>query len=155
MKANKQKIIDEILLELEAGKTHKEVLALNGYKWQLSKRTFQRYWNDANELYSAILEKRKVIFEDMSRQNFLESVEGAIMSRTDKLKILEKIIKRDSSKSASDVLKAIEVHNKMTGDNEPFSTRLIQDEKVTANHKPMTEEQINKLREFTESLKEN
>jgi hypothetical protein len=93
MKANKQKIIDEIVLEIEEGKSYSETLAVNFSKWQLSERTFANYWNDANEAYKVILDNRRGMFENKTAQAYLEIVEKAILSRTQKLKILEGIIK--------------------------------------------------------------
>lgn len=136
MKANKQKIIDEIVLEIEEGKSYSETLAVNFSKWQLSERTFANYWNDANEAYKVILDNRRGMFENKTAQAYLEIVEKAILSRTQKLKILEGIIKGettfkkylsvngklervDITPDVSDCMKAIEIHNKMQGDNAP------------------------------------
>lgn len=133
MTANKQKIVDEMILEIESGKCYSETFAVNGSKWQLSERTFTRYWNDANEAYSDILERRKEIFIDKSTLTYIEGVEMAIMSKTQKFKILESIIlgattckkyfhvngeleEKDITPNLIDRMKAIEIHNKMQGD---------------------------------------
>jgi hypothetical protein len=142
MTPTKQKIIDEIIIEIESGKGFTEVLAINGYKWLLPKRTFQRRWEEANEQYKVIQDKRRVITESLTIQAHIEAVESAIMSREEKLKILESIIKgtvQDEkvffdkgvpkkvpvSPYVVDKMKAIEIHNKMQGDNSPDETKVM------------------------------
>jgi len=48
-KPNKESIITDILIELNGVNNQRgEVLAKVGNKWQLSERTFDRIWKDAN-----------------------------------------------------------------------------------------------------------
>jgi hypothetical protein len=133
MKPNKQMIADEILFHLEGGKGFEETFELILTKRNLSRPTFATYWKVANEAFSKTLEDRKQIFEDKATQAFIESVGEGLMSKYDKLKILENIINcktkfkkvfvsngepliLDVESDVTAVLKAIELHNKMQGD---------------------------------------
>ena len=49
VKSNKQIIIDAIIKEINFGKERGKVLATVGKKWQLSIRTFDRYWKEAQK----------------------------------------------------------------------------------------------------------
>jgi hypothetical protein len=136
MKPNKQKIVSDILLYLEEGKGFEETFKLILTKLDLSRTTFSNYWKLANSEYSKTLEDRKRIFDTKTTESYIESVENGLMTKNDKLRTLEGIIKRETSfdkvfiienvqtvvkilPDITAVLKAIEVHNKMTGDNEP------------------------------------
>lgn len=131
-----QKIIDEIIIEIESGKSYSECLAQSGTRWHIPKRTFDRRWNEANEQYKVIQDKRRAITESITTQAHIEATETAIMSRKEKLRILEEIatgvslfekilvvqgvVQREIVKpDATDRMKAIEIHNKMQGDNAP------------------------------------
>ncbi len=136
MIANKQKIVNDILLYLEGGNGFEETFELIRTKTDIGRTSFSEYWKLANEEFSKTLEQRKQIFEDKATQAFIESVEEGLMSKYDKLKILEGIILSkikfkkvfvsageqsvlEIEPDVTAVLKAIELHNKMTGDNEP------------------------------------
>ena len=161
MKVTKQKVIDEIVIEIESGKSYTETLAVNGRKWQLAQRTFDRYWSEANEAYKIILDERRAITASKTTQAHIESLETAIMSREEKLKVLEGILNGTASferivviqgvvervlvsGDASDRMKAIEIHNKMQGDNAIEKTELTI-EKV--NIIPSVDEIVAKLKE--------
>ena len=136
MKPNKQMIADEILLHLEKGKGFEETFGLILTKRNLSRPTFATYWKVANEEFLKTLEERKRIFDDKSTQAFIEAVEDGLMTKYDKLKILENIINcktkfkkvfvangepmvLDIESDVTAVLKAIELHNRMQGDYKP------------------------------------
>jgi hypothetical protein len=142
MTPTKQKIIDEIIIEIESGKSYTEIVAVICGKFRFSERTFDKYWKEANEQYKVIQDKRRVITESLTIQAHIEAVESAIMSREEKLKILESIIKgtvQDEkvffdkgvpkkvpvSPYVVDKMKAIEIHNKMQGDNSPDETKVM------------------------------
>jgi hypothetical protein len=133
MKPNKQKIVNDILLHLEEGKGFNETFELLRTKTDIGKTSFSEYWKVANEGFSKTLEERKLIFEEKTTQAFIESVEEGLMSKYDKLRILENIINcktkfkkvfisngeqaiLDIEPDVTAVLKAIELHNKMQGD---------------------------------------
>jgi hypothetical protein len=136
MKPNKRMIADEILFHLEEGKGFEETFELILTKRNLSRPTFATYWKVANEAFSKTLEDRKQIFEERATQNFIESVDEGLMSKYDKLKILENIINcktkfkkvfvsngetliLEVESDVTAVLKAIELHNRMQGDYKP------------------------------------
>lgn len=136
MKPNKQLIADEILFHLEEGKGFEETFELILTKRNLSRPTFATYWKVANDAFLKTLEERKRIFDDKSTQAFIEAVEDGLMTKYDKLKILENIINcktkfkkvfiangepmiLDIESDVTAVLKAIELHNRMQGDYKP------------------------------------
>ena len=136
MKPNKQMIADEILFHLEEGKGFEETFELILTKRNLSRPTFATYLKVSNEEFSKTLEERKRIFDDKATQAFIEAVEEALMTKYDKLKILEDIINcktkfkkvfvangepmiLDIESDVTAVLKAIELHNRMQGDYKP------------------------------------
>lgn len=136
MKPNKINIVNEILCYLEEGKRFEDVFKLILTKWQLSRTTFANYWRVANEGFLKTLEERKLLFESKATELYIESIESGLMTKYDKLVILEGIILSKTKfdkvfvsngekvihqiePDVSAVLKAIELHNRMTGDNEP------------------------------------
>lgn len=135
MKANKQIIINEIIAEIEKGKTYTEVFGVIRSKSELAQSTFATYWKQANEQYSLTLQDRKRAIEAKTMHLLEKHAEKAILSKIKKLELLEEIalgsvefekvffdkgvpqkiaVKPDNN----DRMKAIEIHNKMTGDNE-------------------------------------
>jgi hypothetical protein len=140
MTPTKQKIIDEIIIEIESGKGFTEVCSVICSKFQFTERTFAKRWNEANEAYKAILNERRALTASITTQAHIEAIETAIWGRAEKLEILRKIAvgetefekvffdksvpKKISIKpDASDRMKAIEIHNKMQGDNAPEETK--------------------------------
>lgn len=136
MKLNKQKIVNDILLHLEEGKGFEDTFELIRTKTDIGRTSFSEYWKKANEEFSIILQERKQIFEEKTIQAFIESVEEGLMTKYDKLKILEDIINcktkfkkvfvsngeqviLDIESDVTAVLKAIELHNRMQGDYKP------------------------------------
>lgn len=136
MKLNKQKIVNDILLHLEEGKGFEDTFELIRTKTDIGRTSFSEYWKKANEEFSIILQERKQIFEEKTTQAFIESVEEGLMTKYDKLKILEDIINcktkfkkvfvsngeqviLDIESDVTAVLKAIELHNRMQGDYKP------------------------------------
>lgn len=134
MTVTKQKIIDEIVIEIESGKSYSETFGVIRSKSKLAESTFASYWKIANEQYKVVQDKRRAITESKATQAHIEAVETAIMSRKEKLRILEEIatgvasfekllviqgvVQREFvTPDATDRMKAIEIHNKMQGDN--------------------------------------
>lgn len=90
-KANKQIIIDAIVKEVEKGKAYSKVLAVNVRKWQLSERTFNRYWKIANEQHKEAQQSIKEAKAALDIQNALEDRKGEIANATERKVILTKI----------------------------------------------------------------
>jgi hypothetical protein len=127
---------------LEEGKGFNETFELLRTKTDIGKTSFSEYWKVANEDFVKTLEDRKQIFEDKATQAFIESVEEGLMSKYDKLKILENIINcktkfkkvfvsngepliLDIESDVTAVLKAIELHNRMQGDYKPDPNSIL------------------------------
>lgn len=131
----KQKIIDEIIIKIEDSKSFTETCSVICSKFQFTERTFAKYWNQANEQLSKTLQARKKAIESKTIEALEKHAEKQVLSKLKKLILLEGIAlgetefekvffdkgvpKKVSTKpDATDRMKAIEIHNKMTGDNE-------------------------------------
>lgn len=135
MTAQREKIISDILVQLESGKSFTDACSVICSKFQFTERTFAKYWNEANERFKALLEKRKQAWEGKTITTLEKHAERAVLTKLDKLELLENIAlgKTEFEKvffdkgvpkkvavkpDASDRMKAVEIHNRMTGDNE-------------------------------------
>lgn len=132
-----------ILAELRKGNVERgKILAKFVKKWQTSDRTFDRYFKTANERFlesQQSIEKEK---EAITSQMELEAHKEGVLTKIEKQKILaeiangnariqEKLIKYNErgepevefyyrEPSAFERLKAVEIDNKMSGDNAPM-----------------------------------
>lgn len=130
MKPNKENIINDILIELEKGITFSDCLALNGTKWQLSQRTFARYWKKANEAHKDVLNKRQKELADISIEAEKERLKMAILTRHERMKIASDIGKGKAWKvgdeilipTSSDRLRALDYLSKVEGDYAPIKS---------------------------------
>jgi len=92
-KPNKQHIIDNLIKQIGAGNERGKVLATDGKKWQLSQRTFDRYWKIANQQHA---EAHSKIKEELAKDNTLKELEAqkqALMTSTEKKELLVRRIK--------------------------------------------------------------
>lgn len=92
-KPSKQHIIDEFVKRIAIGNERGKVLATDGKKWQLSQRTFDRYWKIANEQHAEAQQKIK---EELAKNNTLKELEAqkqALMTSTEKKELLVRRIK--------------------------------------------------------------
>lgn len=138
-KSNKQIIIDAIIKEIGNGKERGKVLATVGKKWQLSQRTFDRYWKTANEQHIVKQQAIKTAIANDTTIKELEAKKQAIMTTMERKELLTKIAKGEvkikkpfvisgkimeypSEPDANDRLKAIAELNKMEGDYAPTKT---------------------------------
>lgn len=132
MKAIKEQILQEIILEIEKGNGFTATYTVLCKKYQFAERTFANYWKEANTQHLATIEKRKAARETVATSEYLSSLTDAIMSKNEKLRILETIILGKASFAKTYVtggelkttpaepdveqrLKAIDIHNKMSG----------------------------------------
>ncbi len=116
MKADKEKIIAEMLSELAKGSKYSYVLSVNVSKWQLQERTFVRYWNVAKAKHSERVEVASAISDKAYIETFVKAVvEGAIKSQIERREILSRIadLSIDESKNINHIIKAIGELNKM------------------------------------------
>lgn len=136
MKASKQIIIDAIIKEIEQGKTYTKVMAVNGRKWQMPERTFNRYWKTANEQHIVKQQEIKKELAEVDKQAAIEARKEAIMTANERKELLTKIangqmkVKKPfvisgkimeylSEPDAADRMKAISELNKMDGSYAP------------------------------------
>lgn len=132
MKPNKENIINDILIELEKGITFSDCLALNGTKWQLSQRTFARYWKDANEAYKEVLNKRQKELADISTEAEKERLKSALLTKHERILIAQSIAQGKAWKSgdikvvpsAGDRIRALDFIAKVEGDYAPNKTDI-------------------------------
>lgn len=133
MKPNKENIINDILIELEKGITFSDCLALNGTKWQLSQRTFARYWKDANEAYKEVLNKRQKELADISTEAEKERLKSALLTKHERILIAQSIAQGKAWKSgdikivpsAGDRIRALDFIAKVEGDYSPIKSETI------------------------------
>lgn len=138
-KPSKQAIIDAIILEIGQGKERGKVLSKYVKKWQISDRTFDRYWKKANEQHKELQDKAKQAADEAYIQESANAAKDAVMSKAERLEILSKIargqinVKIPGTNGEPDTeepvlvetlerIKAIGEINKMEGDYAPVKT---------------------------------
>ena len=136
MKPNKEAIVEDILLRLQAAEGFTAARSFICSKYQMNERTFAKYWKIANERFLEELEQRREIRQRIATTEFLTSLEGALATKNDKLRFLEvvfygkasfpKSFTKDGELRSIAVepdlehrLRAIDLHNKMQGDIAP------------------------------------
>lgn len=130
---NKETVITELLSLLEQGKTHSEVLALNGTKWQLAERTFNRYWKDAQTKHKEALVSRQQQLLEQGDAAALERQEAGLMDLNEALTILTDIARGKAAivagelimPSPLDRISAIRESAKMQGWQAPKKMQLL------------------------------
>ena len=131
MKANKQNIITEMLVELKTGITYSDCMEVVGGKWRLSESTFLRYWNEASSRHqTSQLEQQKIINEESIKgtQKLIESInitKESLLKELDEVKRMSLVPDDNGRFNAQAVIKAIEVQAKMLGLNEAQKQELI------------------------------
>lgn len=88
MKPNKQNIINDILIELEKGKSYKEVSLVILRKFKFTEPTFVKYWKIANETHAERQELIKRELERDSVDSAKERLKKAILTREEGLAML-------------------------------------------------------------------
>lgn len=140
MKPNKENIIQDILIELENGTTYTECIGVIRSKSKLAESTFATYWNDANERYKDVLNKRQTILNEVSTDLEKERLKKAILTKHERMEIASNIAKGKAWKSgnviivpnASDRMKACDYLSKIDGDYSPSKTDVtVTENKVT------------------------
>lgn len=124
-KAGKQEAIDLILAEMEKGTIQRgKLLSKVGKKWQISTRTFDRYYKEAYSTYSA---RQQAIQKQLERESIemaKERLKKAILTKEERMEIASDIAKGKAWKveneviapSAGDRIKAMEYLSKIEGD---------------------------------------
>lgn len=90
-KPNKENIITDILIELEAGTSYKECFAVLCSKMQLAERTFANYWKEANSRHLITQQAiQKQLSEDRAEAE-KERLKTAILTKDKALELLTDI----------------------------------------------------------------
>lgn len=90
---NKEKIIGDILSELDFGIDRADCLDLIGKKWQTSTRTFDRYWQEALSRFSALNLRTQKAFDELRLEGKKEALKKAILTKHERMEILTQIAK--------------------------------------------------------------
>ncbi len=129
MKADKETIISEILIELNGiGNSRAEILAKVGKKWQLSNRTFDRVWKIAQERHIDAQKTKQTDIANIDKEQCKELQEkhnitrDSLVEELNEVKLLAKIPDDFGKINATAIIKAIEVQAKLLGLNEPTKT---------------------------------
>ncbi len=107
-------IVDELL---KGNVKHKEVLALCGTKWQLSQRSFNRYWNTANERYKNELQALNEAKQAIHTETEMNTTRANVLSKIQAKEILTTIAQKEQSKS-TEKIQAIKALADLEGWNE-------------------------------------
>ncbi len=140
-KPNKQTIIDLLIKEIEQGKERGKLLAIFSKKWQLSQRTFDRYWKVANEQHVVRQQAIKTELDKQDIELAKDARKRAIMSVIERKEYLTKIVNgeilikkpivtKDGIKNVpfepdhTERLRALAELNKMDGDYAPGRQKI-------------------------------
>lgn len=88
-KPTKQIVIDAIIKGIEIGKDRGKLLATIGKKWQLSQRTFDRYWKTAQEQHSNKQKSIKDKIAVVDEQAAIDARKSGLKSKFDRLMVLQ------------------------------------------------------------------
>jgi len=97
MKPDREKIILDIVSEMDLGVSYTQAKAINGEKWQVPQRTFDTYWAEASERYKDILEIERNARNEVRIQMAKDSLKKAILNRHERMELLTQIAKGDIS----------------------------------------------------------
>lgn len=87
-KPNKENIVTEMLILLESGISRADCLAKIVAKWQMSVRTFDRYWKTAQEQHAETQNAIQSSIAEISIEAFRENFTGKILSVLERKEIL-------------------------------------------------------------------
>lgn len=144
MKADKETIISEILIELNGiGNSRAEILAKVGKRWQMSDRTFDRVWKIAQErhIYTQKTIQSSVANIDKEQKEKLQNkhniTRDKLVEELNEVKELAKVPDQFGKINATAVIKAIEVQAKLLGLNEAEKSEVeLKGLKVISVNKP-------------------
>lgn len=104
MKANKEDIILDMIIELERGTTRKDCLAKNGEEWRISPRTFDRYWKTAQERHTQAVQSRQQQVTDLITESKIETIKTALEDKeAHALELLEYIKQLEKIKAGKTI----------------------------------------------------
>ena len=102
-----------------------KVLAKFVKKWQVSNRTFDRAWKKANEVHKIEQKRINKLKDDKYTQSELEAVKTQVHGEITFEKFI--VVKGEPKKvqvkaDAVEIMKAIDIDNRMAGDDAPLKT---------------------------------
>ncbi len=155
MKPNKEKIVNEMLIELESGINYAKCLTVNDSKWQLSESTFVRYWNLANEKYKDMQNEKNKALSELSIKKDVELLNKAILTKDEALEVLTKIandpLKETPNGIASaktEQISAIKTISDLLGWDVPKKSEIEVTDKTPVDLTKLTDDQLRKLAEI-------
>jgi hypothetical protein len=93
MKPNKEFAVNEILSELDWGVKYTEALTKYVELWQISTRTFDRYWQEANKRFNGAAEEVKNAKTAFIIKEEKKAIKKAILNKHERMEILTLIAK--------------------------------------------------------------
>ena len=88
-KPTKQIVIDALIKGIEVGKDRGKLLATIGKKWQVSQRTFDRYWKTANEQHMAKQQAIKKEIAIVDKEDAINARKNGLKTKNERLMILQ------------------------------------------------------------------
>ncbi len=85
MKPNKEHIISQILVELEAGKNYTDTFGVIRSKSKLAESTYANYWKIANERYAAAQQQRQQVVSEVRVQIDTEAAIMGLKSKNERV----------------------------------------------------------------------
>lgn len=144
MKADKETIISEILIELNGiGNSRAEILAKVGKRWQMSDRTFDRVWKIAQERHIDAQKTKQTDIANIDKEQRKELqkkhniTRDSLVEELNEVKELAKIPDQFGKVNSQAIIKAIEVQAKLLGLNEAEKSEVeLKGLKVISVNKP-------------------
>jgi len=92
-KVNIENAINEILSDLDFGMERADCLSKFVEKWQVSTRTFDRYWSEALSRFAALNIRAQNVLEQEYINGKKEALKKAILTKHERMEILTQIAK--------------------------------------------------------------
>jgi len=92
-KVNIENAINEILSDLDFGIDRADCLSKFVEKWQVSTRTFDRYWSEALSRFAALNLRTQNAFDELRLEGKKEALKKAILTKHERMEILTQIAK--------------------------------------------------------------
>lgn len=149
-KVNIENAINEILSDLDFGIDRADCLSKFVEKWQVSTRTFDRYWSEALSRFAALNLRAQNVLEEEYINGKKEALKKAILTKHERMELLTKLatgeiatwrevitdagIQKLEYYSGAEAKAAIAEINKMDGEYAPIRKDITSGgEKITIN----------------------
>jgi hypothetical protein len=132
MKPNKENILIDILIELEKGTIFKDCFTVIVSKYQMTERTFARYWKKAQEKHAITQRDAQNKINEAHVANLENTLKTAILTKNEALEILTKIAKAETEEGkitpkVIEQIQAIKTAADLQGWNSPIKTDITTD----------------------------